>query len=222
MAGLGQMLALPALAGLLALGLVFFVRGGALRLSAARREFLQALSWTLAPVAVFALIAIPSLRLVALRDSVPQADLTIRITGTMWSWTYEYPDQNNLRFTAAMLTIPPPGESAVLREPEHIVVPLGKAVRIEAVGTNLIYSWAIPALGAKVTGLPGRTARTWFRPQTLGRYFGTCLELCAVPHSFAPIEVEVVSETRFADWVADARRRYAAAALLTRLARNGP
>ena len=220
MFGLGQMIALPALAGLLALGLVTFVRGGLPHLTAERRNTLRQLSWTLVPVVVFALIAIPSLRLVALRDAVPDTDLTVRITGTMWSWTYEYPEQDNLRFSAAMLSIPAPGSAARVAEPEHIVLPLGKSVRIVAVGTNLVYSWAVPELGAKVTGLPGRTAQTWFRPERLGRFFGTCLELCAVPHSFAPIEIEVVSPERFASWVAAKQRHYAGAAV--RVAEDRP
>jgi cytochrome c oxidase subunit 2 len=91
-------------------------------------------------------------------------------------------------------------------------VPAGKTVRLYAVGTNLITSWTIADLGISVQTVPGRVQQTWFRTAREGRYLGVCLEVCALPRTFAPILLEVVSEERFARWVADARRRLASGA----------
>ena len=179
------------------------------------------LAWTLTPVIVVAVLAIPLLRLLYFENASPAADLTINVTGKMWSWTYGYPDYGNFTFEAPMLSNSTAGGARKLSPPHadnHIVVPVGKRVRIVTIGTNVIYSWAIPSIGAKVTALPGRTTRSLFKAAREGRYYGECDELCGVPHAFKPIEVEVVSLERFDQWVAEARLRLAATGAPTRVA----
>lgn len=158
-----------------------------------------------APIALFAFAVIPLLGLNIVQATKPAADVTILMTGRMWYWTYSYPDQGNFSFRAPMLQ-----DAAVDRGSastrDHIVVPVGKTIRIVAIATNVIYSWAIPAIGASIQALPGGNNESSFKPSEEGRYFGTCLELCGLPHAFKPIEVEVVSAERFAQWVADVKR----------------
>ena len=175
----------------------------------ALRESLGAL----APVLIFALVAIPSLRLIYLRNAVPPADLTISMTGNMWFWTYEYPDHGNFRFESPMLAAEGPAATPPSAgwnpDQDHLVVPVGKVVRIVAQPSAVIYSWTLPTLGAKIRALPGQASESWFTARRLGRHYGQCFELCGLPHSFRPIEVEVVSQERFERWVSEARRRYA-------------
>jgi len=190
------------------------------------RQTLRELIWTVTPLIAVAIVAVPSLRLWYFENTGPAADLTIRMTGKMWSWTYEYPDYGNFTFDAPMLSNTAAEKARELNPPgadnhgadNHIVVPVGKTVRIVTIGTNLIYSWAIPSIGAKITALPGRTNQSWFKAAKEGRYYGECFELCGLPHAFKPIEVEVVSPERFDRWVAEARLRLAAAGALTRVA----
>jgi len=186
----------------------------AIRPVVARVSWRESLT-ALAPIAIFALIAVPSLRLIYLRNIVPPADLTIHMTGNMWFWTYEYPDNGNFRFQSPMLTNEdgPVGAPPVPWDPahDHIVVPAGKVVRVVAQPSAVIYSWTLPTLGAKIRALPGRASQSWFTAREEGRHFGECFELCGLPHSFRPIEVEVVSQERFERWVAEARSRYASA-----------
>jgi cytochrome c oxidase subunit 2 len=181
--------------------------------SASPRQTRHELIWTITPLIVVAVVAVPSLRLLYFENTSPAADLTIKVTGKMWSWTYEYPDYGNFSFDAPMLSnnaaekvreLNPPGTD------NHIVVPVGKTVRIVTIGTNLIYSCAIPSIGAWITALPGRTNQSWFKAAKEGRYYGECFELCGLPHAFKPIEVEVVSPERFDQWVAEARFEMAA------------
>jgi cytochrome c oxidase subunit II len=189
--------------------------------SEAPRQTQRELAWTVTPLIVVAVVAVPLLRLLYFENTSPAADLTIDVTAKMWSWTYGYPDYGNFTFEAPMLLN---NTAEKGREPNppgtgnHIVVPVGKTVRIVTIGTNLIYSWAIPSIGAKSTALPGRTSQSWFKAAREGRYYGECDELCGLPHAFKPIEVEVVSPERFNRWVAEARSRLAAAGTPTRVA----
>ena len=60
--------------------------------------------WTVAPVLILILIAVPSFRLLFLEYSFPKPDLTIKATGNTWNWDYEYPDNDKIKFTANMIT----------------------------------------------------------------------------------------------------------------------
>jgi len=181
--------------------------------SASPRQTRHELIWAITPLMVGAVVAVPSLRLLYFENTSPAADLTIKVTGKMWSWTYEYPDYGNFSFDAPMLSNNAAEKARELNPPgtdNHIVVPVGKTVRIVTIGTNLIYSCAIPSIGAWITRLPRRTDQSWFKAAKEGRYYGECFELCGLPHAFKPIEVEVVSPERFDQWVAEARWRLAA------------
>jgi cytochrome c oxidase subunit 2 len=168
------------------------------------------LIWTVTLLIVVTAVAVPALRLWYFENANPAADLTIEVTGKMWSWTYQYPDYGKFSIEAPMLSNTAPGKTDELRPAgagNHIVVPVSKTVRILTRGTNLIYSWAIPSIGAKIKGLPGQTNQSWFKAAKEGRYYGNCFELCGLPHVFRPIEVEVVSSERFDRWVAEMRSR---------------
>lgn len=181
--------------------------------SASPRQTRHELIWTITPLILVAVVAVQSLRLLYFENTNPAADLTIKVNDKMWSWTYEYPDHGNFRFDVPMLLNNAAEKARELNPPgtdNHIVVPVGKTVRIVTMGTNLVYSWAIPSIGAWITGLPGQTNQSWFKAAKEGRYYGECFELCGLPHAFKPIEVEVVSPERFDQWVAEARSRLAA------------
>jgi cytochrome c oxidase subunit 2 len=169
--------------------------------------------WTLAPMGVFALVATVLLRSIYLQNAAPAADLTVTVTGHMWYWTYNYSNYRNFSFTAPMLVNAPGGTNAGVRHAyDHIMVPVDQTVRIVAVATNVIYSWAIPDIGARIEAIPGLTEKSWFKAAKEGRYYGQCSELCGLPHTFKPVEIEVVSQSRFDQWVAGARKLVTASA----------
>ena len=180
------------------------------------------LSWIVAPLLAFAIVSVPLMRLTYLRNVIPPADLTIRMTANMWYWTYDYSGRRNFSFVAPMLRISATKIAATappLPAYDHMVVPVTKTVRIVAVGKNVIYSWAIPSIGAKIEALPGQTNQSWFVATKVGRYYGQCSELCGLPHEFRPIEVEVVSQKRFDMWAAEAKEKVATAVAPTPNAR---
>jgi cytochrome c oxidase subunit 2 len=168
--------------------------------------------WTGVPVLILVAIAFPSFRLLYYEDATPAADLTIKAIGKQWYWTYEYPDQGNFTFDALMLAddkAKAAGEPRLLGADNHVVVPVGKVVRVLTTGADVIHSWALPAFGVKMDAVPGRINETWFKADREGLFYGECSELCGARHAYMPIEVEVVSQERFAQWVEEAKKKFA-------------
>jgi cytochrome c oxidase subunit 2 len=172
------------------------------------------LAWVLVPSLAFLAIAVPSQRLLQIERNPVQADMTIEAVGSMWFWTYRYPDHGDVSYQAAMLqdvmTGAPrlDGFTTDVRSPgNRIVVPAGKTVRIVTRGDSVIYRWAIPSLGAEVDAFPGRANGASFRAAREGRYTSEYQAFCSASHTFIPLEIEVVSEERFETWLVE-RRQY--------------
>ena len=168
--------------------------------------------WTVVPVLILVSIAFPSFRLLYYQDKIPAVDLTIKAIGKQWYWTYEYPDQGNFTFDALMLTddkAKAAGDPRLLGADNHVVVPVGKVVRVLTTGADVIHSWSVPAFGVKMDAVPGRINETWFKAEREGIFYGQCSELCGSRHAFMPIEVEVVSQERFTQWVEEAKKKFA-------------
>jgi len=160
--------------------------------------------WTLVPVLILVAIAVPSIRLLAHQYNPPPADLTVKVTGNQWYWSYEYPDMG-VNFDANIM----PDDQAVARgEPrqlaadERMVVPVGAVVKILTTSNDVIHSWGVPAFWVKMDAVPGRINETWFRADRTGVYYGVCYELCGARHGYMPIAVEVVEPAQFRQWIA--------------------
>jgi cytochrome c oxidase subunit 2 len=171
-------------------------------------------AWTLIPVLILVGIAVPSFRLLFLELDVPKADLTIKVTGNQWNWTYTYPD-DKIEFTSIMLTdderakkSPPPPR--LLGVDNEMVVPINKVVRIQTTGADVIHSFSVPAFGIKIDSVPGRLNETWFKATKEGTYYGQCSELCGKDHAFMPIVVRVVNDQKYADWLGEAKKNFSA------------
>ncbi|HEX8445002.1 MAG TPA: cytochrome c oxidase subunit II [Sphingomonas sp.] len=169
--------------------------------------------WTLAPVIILLVIAVPSIRLLAKQYSPPPADLTVKVIGNQWYWTYQYPDNGDFELVSNMLK--EPGQAAagqrarkdadgprLLAVDERMVVPAGAVVKLIVTSADVIHSFAVPAFWTKMDAVPGRLNETWFKVDRPGVYYGQCSELCGARHAFMPIAVEVVSRPQFAAWVA--------------------
>jgi len=185
-------------------------------------------AWTIIPVFILVLIAIPSFKLLFAQYTYPNADVTLKATGNQWNWTYAYPDQGNFNFTSIMLNdgerqariqkgIPAPRLLAVDNE---VIVPVNKAVLVLVTASDVIHNWTVPSFGSKVDAVPGRTTATWFRSREEGIFYGQCSELCGKDHAFMPIGVRVVKQEIFDEWVAlmKDRKRGPARDLIDRIA----
>jgi cytochrome c oxidase subunit 2 len=176
--------------------------------------------WTIVPVIILVIIAIPSFKLLYYEAAIPPPDLTIKAIGKQWFWTYEYPGAN---FTFDSLGLSD-ADAAKQNKPRLlgvdnvIVVPVNAVVKVQTTGADVIHSWAIPAFGVKMDAIPGRINETWFQATKQGVYFGECSELCGARHAFMPIEVHVVSQDAYKAWLAGAKKKFAAIASETNVA----
>ena len=162
------------------------------------------MAWTIVPVIILVVIAVPSFKLLYYEDVIPKADMTIKATGHQWYWSYEYPDNGKISFDS--LIVPDDqlkkGQPRLLTVDNPVVVPVNTTVRVITTGADVIHSWAVPSFGVKQDAIPGRLGETWFRVLKVGTYYGQCSELCGINHGFMPIEVQAVSKAKFESWVA--------------------
>ena len=169
--------------------------------------------WTVVPIMILVVIAIPSFRLLYYSDRTAEADMTIKAIGVQWYWSYEYPDHDNFRFDAVMKEDDEleAGEPRLLATDNAVVVPTDTNVRLLVTAEDVIHSWAIPQFGVKLDGVPGRLNETWFRVEEPGVYYGQCSELCGIRHGFMPIMVRAVPKAEFDVWVEEAKKEFARA-----------
>ena len=163
-------------------------------------------AWTLIPVLILVAIAVPSFRLLFQQLDIPKADLTVKVTGKQWYWSYAYPDNGKFEFDSLMAADKQP---RLLGVDNEMVVPVNKIVRVQTTGADVIHAFAVPSFGIKIDSIPGRLNETWFKATKVGIYYGQCSELCGKDHAFMPIAVRVVTDQEFASWVEAAKKKYA-------------
>ena len=181
--------------------------------------------WTVVPVLILVMIAIPSFRLLYKKMVIPpQIDLTVKAVGKQWYWTYEYPDHGNFTFDSLMKQEAElkPGEPRLLAVDNEVVVPVNKNIRVITTGADVIHSFSLPSMGIKIDALPGRVNEIWFRAERTGLFYGQCTELCGRDHAFMPIAVRVVTDEEFARWIEEAKKRFASGEPATRVATIAP
>ena len=161
--------------------------------------------WTLVPVLILVIIAVPSIKLLAAQYSPPKADLTVKVIGNQWYWTYQYPDNGDFEIVSNMLSeeeAKAKGEPRQLGVDERMVVPAGAVVKLIVTSNDVIHAFGVPSFWVKMDAVPGRLNETWFKVDRPGVYYGQCYELCGARHGYMPIAVDVVSKEQFAAWVA--------------------
>ncbi|MEI9885180.1 MAG: cytochrome c oxidase subunit II [Rhizomicrobium sp.] len=178
-------------------------------------------AWTIIPVIILVVIAIPSFKLLYYEADIPKPDVQIRVIGKQWFWTYEYPRDGNFTFDSLGLTtveaadglVPDAaakaGKPRLLGTDNPVVVPVNKVVEVETTGADVIHSWSLQEMGVKMDAIPGRLNHTWFKATRTGTFYGQCSELCGARHAFMPIEVKVVTDAEYAAWLATAKKKFA-------------
>ena len=161
--------------------------------------------WTVVPVVILVVIAIPSISLLSDQFKAPPKDaLTIKATGYQWYWGYTYPDNGGFEVISNMLS---EEEAAKRGEPGHLaadnrlVVPVGEPLRIQVIGADVIHAFGIPSLWFKIDAVPGRINERTLTIEEEGIYYGQCMELCGARHGYMPIAIEAVSRPKFEAWI---------------------
>lgn len=159
--------------------------------------------WTVLPALTLLFLALPSLRLLYLRDELANPSLTIKTIGHQWYWSYEYSDFPGIEFDSYITPTPDltPGEFRLLEVDNRIVVPIQLEIRLLVTAADVIHSWTIPSLGVKIDAIPGRLNQLRFITTRPGVFYGQCSEICGANHTFIPIAVEAVDTNSFINWV---------------------
>jgi cytochrome c oxidase subunit 2 len=184
------------------------------------------IAWTVIPILILVIIAVPSFGVLSDQLTVPDGQrkylganifsfgevevpapaFTLKVTGSTWYWTYEYVEQGK-SITSNILSEDErkslkPNQPRLLAVNNELVVPVNTTVRVLVTATEVIHAFAVPSFGVKIDAVPGRLNETWFNARKTGLYYGQCSELCGKDHAFMPIAVRVVTEEQFAAWMA--------------------
>ena len=169
--------------------------------------------WTVIPIIILVVITVPSLKLLFYMDKTNNPEMTLKVIGHQWYWSYEYPDNGDFTFDSILVDAQDlkKGQPRLLTVDEQVVLPINTNIRILTASDDVIHSWAVPSFGIKVDAVPGRANEAWVRITREGVYKGQCSELCGTNHGFMPISVTAVSKEAYKKWVAEALVKYAKA-----------
>lgn len=183
--------------------------------------------WTIVPILILVVIAIPSFRLLYKQLDIPEYQMTVKAIGYQWYWGYEYTDEGmgDLYFDSYMVgdALDAAKDKAdreayaqkrgltlnevprLLAVDNELVIPVDTTVRLQVTAEDVIHAFAMPSMGVKIDAIPGRLNETWFHARNEGVYYGQCSELCGVNHAFMPIAVRVVSADQYKAWAVAAQ-----------------
>lgn len=168
--------------------------------------------WTVVPVVILVVIAVPSFKLLYYVDRTADPEMTLKVTGFQWYWGYAYPDYDGLTFDARMIPDADidasKGQLRLLSTDNPVVLPIETNIAIQVTAQDVIHSFAVPALGLKLDAMPGRLNETWVRIEKPGVYYGQCSELCGKDHAFMPIEIHAVTKEEFKVWIEKAKEQF--------------
>lgn len=167
--------------------------------------------WTVVPIIILIVMAVPSFRLLYQEDVVPESEMTLKLTGNQWFWNVEYPDHGAITYDITMLEDAdrPADAPRLLAVDNEIVVPVGTTIRVQTTSVDVIHAFAMPVMGVKIDAIPGHLNETWFKATREGTFYGQCSELCGSRHAFMPTALKVVSKEAFAAWIEEAKVKYA-------------
>ena len=165
------------------------------------------IGWTLIPVLILILMAVPSMNLLYNQDVIKDTEVTVKAVGNTWNWSYTYPDHENVE---EIISNPldktqskEAGKPYLLGTDGALVVPVDTNVKVLVTSINNMHAWTVPSFGIKMDAVPGIINETWFRAKREGTFYGQCSEICGIKHYYMPIEVKVVSKTDYAKWIAN-------------------
>lgn len=174
-------------------------------------------AWTIIPVLILVVIAVPSFRLLTNQLTIPPADVTLKVTASQWHWNYTYPKDQGGGFSFDSYLKPDEdlkpaeGDIRLLSVDNEVVVPINKIVVLQVTAADVIHSFVIQSFGIRIDAVPGRLNETWFKAEREGVYYGQCSKLCGKDHAFMPIVFRVVSQDKYQAWLSGAKKKFAAA-----------
>ena len=167
--------------------------------------------WTVIPVLILVVIAVPSFKLLYLQETDKKYDMVIKVTGAQWYWNYEYPDEK-ISFDSYMIDEEEikDGQKRLLDVDNPLVVPEGTRIKFLITGNDVMHSFFVPSLAVQVYSIAGRINEVWTEiPIGPKKYYGQCNQICGVNHAYMPIVLKSVSMEDYKKWLTQAKVKFA-------------
>ncbi len=167
--------------------------------------------WTVIPVIILVIIAVPSFKLLYYMDANERTDMTIKVTAAQWYWNYQYPSEN-IAFDSYIIDEADlkEGQKRLLEVDNPLVLPEGKRVKILVESNDVLHSFFVPSMAIQTYTVPGQTNELWVDlPMGETTYYGQCNQICGTNHAYMPIVIKVVSEEKYQKWLEGAREEFA-------------
>lgn len=160
------------------------------------------LIWTILPIIILGLLAIPSLKILYLTDEIYSPFISIKINGHQWYWNYEYPDFFNIEFDSFLsYNFNKFNYFRLIDVDNRVILPFNVNIRLLITSSDVIHSWTIPSIGIKIDATPGRLNQINLISSRPSLNFGQCSEICGINHRFIPIIIESTNLYHFLNWI---------------------
>ena len=167
--------------------------------------------WTVVPVLILVVIAIPSFKLLYLQETDKPFDMVVKVSGNQWYWNYEYPDQE-ISFDSYIINEEDlkPGQKRMLEVDNPLVVPEGTKIKFLITGNDVMHSFFVPSLALQVYSIAGRINEMWTEvPVGKKKYYGQCNQICGVNHAYMPIVIQSLPKEEYKRWLKEAKVKFA-------------
>jgi cytochrome c oxidase subunit 2 len=167
--------------------------------------------WTVVPVLILVVIAIPSFKLLYLQETDKPFDMVVKVSGNQWYWNYEYPDQE-ISFDSYIINEEDlkPGQKRMLEVDNPLVVPEGTKIKFLITGNDVMHSFFVPSLALQVYSIAGRINEMWTEvPLGKKKYYGQCNQICGVNHAYMPIVIQSLPKDEYKEWLKEAKVKFA-------------
>jgi cytochrome c oxidase subunit 2 len=167
--------------------------------------------WTVVPVLILVVIAIPSFKLLYLTEADKPVDMVVKVSGAQWYWNYQYPDED-IAFDSYIIA------EADLKEDQKrmldvdnpLVVPEGTRIKFLITGNDVMHSFFVPSLALQVYSIAGRVNEIWTEvPMGKKKYYGQCNQICGVNHAYMPIVIQALPKDEYQQWLKEAKVKFA-------------
>ena len=167
--------------------------------------------WTVVPVLILVVIAVPSFKLLYLTEADKPVDMVIKVSGAQWYWNYEYPDQE-ISFDSYIIAEGDlkGDQKRMLDVDNPLVVPEGTKIKFLITGNDVMHSFFVPSLALQVYSIAGRINEIWTEvPLGKKKYYGQCNQICGVNHAYMPIVIQALPKNEYEQWLKEAKVKFA-------------
>lgn len=167
--------------------------------------------WTVVPVLILVVIAVPSFRLLYYLDQTKDTEMVVKVTGNQWYWNYEYPDEQ-IGFDSYMIDEEDISGDQIrlLSVDNEMIVPAGTRIKLLVAGNDVMHSFFVPSLAVQIYSVAGRINEAWIDvPEEPKVYYGQCNQICGVNHAYMPIVIRALPRDEYDAWVENAREEFA-------------